>query len=209
MGQSRCREAAGFTMLEALVAIVVLAFGVLGVANLLIKSYRFAQQSSYDIVALQIANDMAERMRANDDVTNAGGYSGFDSNNGIPTVSDAANPYVTPCTGAPAVCAPLTATFDQAEWARQIKNSLPGGRAVVCRDATAFNVSTGYDWGCTAAPGVPQNKTPLVVKIGWVSRFTDTGGTDVPSGTKMADSRSATGAATPQIVLIVLPGVDN
>ena len=31
MGQSRCRGAAGFTMLEALVAIVVLAFGVLGI----------------------------------------------------------------------------------------------------------------------------------------------------------------------------------
>ena len=62
MGQSRCRGAAGFTMLEALVAIVVLAFGVLGVANLLIKSFRFAQQSSYDVVALQLANDMADRI---------------------------------------------------------------------------------------------------------------------------------------------------
>jgi len=209
MGQSRCREAAGFTMLEALVAIVVLAFGVLGVANLLIKSFRFAQQSSYDVVALQIAADMADRMRANDDVTNAGGYSTFDSDKGIPTVSDANNPYITPCAAESAACAALMATFDEAEWARQIKSSLPGGRAVVCRDATAFNANTGYAWGCTAAPGVPVNSTPLVVKIGWVSRFTDTGGTDVPTGKTMADSRGANGAPTPQIVMVVMPGIDN
>jgi type IV pilus assembly protein PilV len=78
-------------MLEALVAIVVLAFGVLGVANLLIKSFRFAQQSSYDVVALQLANDMADRMRANLVQTNAGAFDNFDTKLGIPQISDANN----------------------------------------------------------------------------------------------------------------------
>ena len=208
MGQSRCREAAGFTMLEALVAIVVLAFGVLGVANLLIKSFRFAQQSSYDIVALQIANDMADRMRANDSLTNTGTYDNFDTGSGSGTVSDGNNPYVTPCAGASSACAALTAAFDKAEWVRQVQAGLPGGRAVVCRDATAFDNNAGYDWPCAAAPAGAA-ATPLVVKIGWVSRFTDTGGTDVPTGTKMADSRDAKGVAKPLIVVVVLPGATN
>nr|WP_303678147.1 prepilin-type N-terminal cleavage/methylation domain-containing protein [Ralstonia mannitolilytica] len=34
-------KALGFTMLEALIAVLILAVGVLSVANLLIKSYRF------------------------------------------------------------------------------------------------------------------------------------------------------------------------
>lgn len=208
MGQFRCREAAGFTMLEALVAIVVLAFGVLGVANLLVKSFRFAQQSSYDIVALQIANDMADRMRANDALTRAGAYDKFDTSNGAPAIADNANPYVTPCTGDAKTCAPLTAAFDQAEWARMIAANLPKGRAVVCRDATAFNLDTGYDWGCAMGPG-GATATPLVVKIGWVSRFADTGGTDVPAGSKLADSRDAKGDAKPQIVVTILPGVEQ
>ena len=200
MGQSRCRGAAGFTMLEALVAIVILAFGVLGVANLLVKSFRFAQQSSYDVVALQMANDMADRMRANDAAMLAKAYDNFDSNSGIPAVPAPANLYKTGCTGASAACALLTAAFDQGEWARQVQAALPGGRVLICRDANAFNVTSGYDWPCTVGA---TTTTPLVVKIGWVSRFSDT------AETQMADSRTADGIAKPQIVVVVTPGVNN
>ncbi|RZT41397.1 type IV pilus modification protein PilV [Cupriavidus agavae] len=203
MGQYRCREAAGFTMLEALVAIVVLAVGVLGVANLLIKSFRFAQQSSYDVVALQLANEMADRLRANDAVTNtAGGYDTFDTNNGIPNLADNANPYRVACGGNAATCAPLTAAFDQAELSRQVQSNLPKGRAVICRDASSFNNDTGFSWNCVPGAGGAAS-TPLVIKIGWVSRFTESNGSNQP------DATDARGNAKPQIAVVVLPGASN
>lgn len=197
MGQSRCRGAAGFTMLEALVAIVVLAFGVLGVANLLIKSFRFAQQSSYDVVALQLANDMADRMRANLVQTNAGAFDNFDTKLGIPQISDANNLYKTACAGASSVCQPIVAAFDTAEWARRVTAGLPGGRAVICRDTNTWT-TTGYLWDCNDTGGA---NAPLVIKIGWISRFNDS------TDTGTADGLAADGSATVQIVVVVSPGV--
>lgn len=199
MGQSRCREAAGFTMLEALVAIVVLAFGVLGVANLLIKSFRFAQQSSYDVVALQLANDMADRMRSNVLQVNAGTFTNFDTLAGIPQLSDANNLYAAACGGASAVCQPIAAAFDIAEWARRVTSTLPGGRAVICRDTNTWT-AIGYSWACNGAGG---GNAPLVVKIGWISRFNDS--TDAST----ADGKAADGSATVQIVVVVSPGVSS
>ncbi|SDC20318.1 type IV pilus assembly protein PilV [Cupriavidus sp. YR651] len=211
MGQSRCRRAAGFTMLEALVAIVVLAFGVLGVANLLIKSFRFAQQSSYDIVAMQLANDMAERMRSNGNLTDSGTFNAIDTQNGAPVVTGPGNLYNGACTGGAATCAPLAANFELAEWTQRVQSSLPGGRAIICRDATTYGLTTGYQWACNAATGGTNSTTdtPLVIKIGWVSRFTDRQGTDIATGTTMTDSVGANGTATPQMVVVVLPGVKS
>ena len=205
MGQSRCREAAGFTMLEALVAIVVLAFGVLAVANLLLKSFRFAQQSSYDVLALQLANDIADRMRANGAQINAGTFDNFDTKLGIPQISDATNLYKTACANTPANCGPISATFDIAEWSRRVTSSLPGGRAVICRDANTWTAGSGYTWSCNAVAGgnASTKDTPLVVKIGWLSRFNDSSDTGTPDGNQ------ADGTASVQIVVVVSPGVAN
>ncbi|GJG96622.1 type IV pilus modification protein PilV [Cupriavidus pauculus] len=205
MGQSRCREAAGFTMLEALVAIVVLAFGVLAVANLLIKSFRFAQQSSYDVVALQLANDISDRMRANGAQIIAGTFDNFDTKQGVPQIADGTNLFKTPCTGSTATCGPISAVFDLAEWSHRVITSLPSGRAVICRDSNTWTQGTGYTWDCKAVPGGTgsQKDTPLVVKIGWLSRFND----DSDTGT--ADGNLADGSAKVQLVVVVSPGVDK
>ncbi len=104
----RCRGAAGFAMLEALVAIVVLAVGVLGVASLLLNSSRFTQQASYDTTAMQLATEMAERMRANPAVSQTGAAVEaitqnryfIDTATGQPPALTAANsPYAIACPG--------------------------------------------------------------------------------------------------------------
>jgi type IV pilus assembly protein PilV len=209
MGQSCRRGAAGFTMLEALAAIVVLAFGVLGVANLLIQSFRFAQQSSYDIVALHLANDMADRMRANEGQTLDKAFDNVDTETTFTSIADAGNLYKTRCTAAPDRCARVTAAFDLAEWASRVKSSLPGGRAVICRDASTYSLASGYAWPCSQPDANNPANTPLVIKIGWVSRFSDRTGADIPAGTTMPDASAANGAATPQFAMVVLPGVDR
>ena len=55
----------GFTLIEVLVTLVILMFGLLGIAGLMAKGQRVSFEAFQRHQALQIANDMAERLRAN------------------------------------------------------------------------------------------------------------------------------------------------
>jgi type IV pilus assembly protein PilV len=55
----------GVTLIEVLVALFVLAVGLLGVISLQAETLKLNQQSFTSTQALFFANDMAERMRAN------------------------------------------------------------------------------------------------------------------------------------------------
>jgi type IV pilus assembly protein PilV len=56
---------AGFSMIELLVAIVVLALGLLGFALLQTMSLRFAQSANHRTQATNLAYDLLDQMRAN------------------------------------------------------------------------------------------------------------------------------------------------
>lgn len=55
----------GFSLLEVLIAVVVLAFGLLGFALLQTTSVRFVQSANYRTQATNLAYDMTEMMRSN------------------------------------------------------------------------------------------------------------------------------------------------
>lgn len=59
------RRAAGFTLIEVLVALVVMTVGMLGVAVLYVEGLRLNRTSIYRTTAVAMAADMAERIRAN------------------------------------------------------------------------------------------------------------------------------------------------
>jgi type IV pilus assembly protein PilV len=63
---------AGFTMVEVLVALVVLAIGLLGIAGLLLKSLQSGRTATYRTQAINLAADLADRIRMNR--TAIGGY---------------------------------------------------------------------------------------------------------------------------------------
>ncbi|WP_439683228.1 Type IV pilus assembly protein PilV [Cupriavidus oxalaticus] len=209
MGQC-CRGAAGFAMLEALVAIVVLAVGVLGVASLLLNSSRFTQQASYDTTAMQLATEMAERMRANPAVSQTGAAAEavtpnryfIDTATGQrPAVTAANSPYAVACAAASAVCARQLADFDVAEFWDRVTGALPGGRAVVCRDMVAYDQATGFSWACTPSTTGRLDDAPVVIKIGWISRLS---GRTVAAQTDLADM-----ATRPQLVIVATQGTVN
>lgn len=54
----------GFTLLEALIAVVILSVGLLGVAAMQLKSLQFSQNSYQRSVAISQANDAVERLWA-------------------------------------------------------------------------------------------------------------------------------------------------
>jgi type IV pilus assembly protein PilV len=55
----------GFTLIEALVALVVLAIGLLGIAALNLDALRSGRTAIYRTQAINLASDMADRIRAN------------------------------------------------------------------------------------------------------------------------------------------------
>lgn len=63
--RSRARTAAGFTLIEVLIAILVMAFGLLGFAMMQTMSLRFAQAANQRTQATNLAYDLLDQMRAN------------------------------------------------------------------------------------------------------------------------------------------------
>jgi len=59
------RRVAGFTLVEALVALVVLSIGMLGIAALYMETLRAGRSALYRTEAVSLAADLADRIRAN------------------------------------------------------------------------------------------------------------------------------------------------
>lgn len=75
-GQTRNTRASmrGFTLLEVLVAVLVLSIGLLGLAGLMASSLKNAHSAYQRTQATWLAYDMLDRMRANRAVALAKGY---------------------------------------------------------------------------------------------------------------------------------------
>lgn len=154
----------GFTLIEVLVAVLVLVIGILGAAGAQVASLRARHGSALLSNGVQLAGALADRMRANPGPLGAG---------------DGANPYLrlhydAAAEGAPAAAATCfgaqqcdsaqLAAFDIAETRQALYQGFPGGRVTVCRDLLA----AGGSWACSDAPGAP-----VVVKLGWLRRMAD------------------------------------
>ena len=163
------RGSRGFTLLEVLVSIVVVALGLLGIAGLNVAGIRHNQLASVRSVAMQQAYDIAERMRANWVAEAAGAY------NVVPI--PAQDPGVE-CTGAAANCTPAqVAQVDLYLWNHRNALLLPNGYGVVCHtsmvdagEPPAFAGGNG-DPKCDNSAG-----SPYVIKIWWDEREPDRNG---------------------------------
>jgi type IV pilus assembly protein PilV len=112
----------GFTLIEVLVALVVMAVGMLGIAGLYIESLRSGQMSVSYTNAVTLAASMADRIRANSAA--AAAYTGFAVGNG--TAGTAANN----CVNGIADCnAAQLAVDDWFWWYEDVKDQMPEGRS--------------------------------------------------------------------------------
>ncbi|SNS32104.1 type IV pilus assembly protein PilV [Noviherbaspirillum humi] len=152
----------GFTLIEVLVSILLLAIGVIGCANLVLQALRSQKQSGYRSAAVQLASEMADMVR-NRTVPlpqNGGGDYEFDAARpgAIPPTSDFS------CFTS--VCDPdIAAGQHLADWRQRVASALPGARVVICRDSAPWDrASRKLKWSCDHRAGAP-----LVIKIGWRS----------------------------------------
>jgi len=72
----------GVGLIEVLVALVVVSFGVLGMASLQLTGMKHSSGGFNRSKALLYAQNMATRLRINTEAVNAGAYNALDSNNG-------------------------------------------------------------------------------------------------------------------------------
>jgi type IV pilus assembly protein PilV len=62
---NRPRHQAGFSMIEVLIALVVLAFGLLGLALMQTLNLRYTQSAQQRTLAVNLASELLDTMRAN------------------------------------------------------------------------------------------------------------------------------------------------
>lgn len=116
--------AQGFTLLEVLIAVVVLSFGLMGLAGIQAVGVKNTHSANLRTLAVQQAYDMADRMRANAAGVNAAGATG--SYDAI-TATIPADPG---CISSG--CSPvLLAQYDQFVWNTNNNAMLPAGSGTV------------------------------------------------------------------------------
>lgn len=71
---NKAARARGASLLEVLVAILILSFGMLAMAGLHSVAFKYGKMSQFRGVATQLAADLADRMRANPEGAVNGGY---------------------------------------------------------------------------------------------------------------------------------------
>lgn len=134
----------GFTLVEVLVALVVLSIGLLGIAALYVESLRAGREALTRSNGVTLAGDMADRIRANRQAGAAYRKAATDVGNLDLNCEQG---------GTSANCTPaVMAAYDIAAWENAIKATLPGG-----------NEATGI-----IAVDTSTNPSTYVITVSWV-----------------------------------------
>jgi len=153
------RVRAGFTLVEVLVALVVVALGIAGAAALQTLAVRAARDAAHLSDGTRLARSLAERMRANPRALalpdNPYLHLDYEAGSGAPTAPP-------PCYADANCDADALARQDVFEVADAVAANFPAGRIRVCRDAGEPDAAGVLPWTCAAEDGAP-----IVVKLGW------------------------------------------
>ncbi len=125
----------GATMIEVLVALFLLAVGLLGTLSLQNTGQRSNQSAMFSSVAIVLARDMANRIGANNNQFTTDDdalYGGIDTEN----VTGTATTCSVDCDQS------TIKIMDEGQWAEEIKGRLPGGRGTVSIDDDGVHLVT-------------------------------------------------------------------
>lgn len=170
----RHKTEAGFSLIEVLVAIIVLSIGMLGAVGMQATALQSNKETRYQALAITLGKDLADKMRGNHTVA-------------IKTVA-AENPYLfdttlstsppTPAglincfSGAAGCASPLNlATWDVFEWQQRAQAALPTPRVQVCFDDDPFDSTGKARWSCAPGAGGAGGSV-AVLKMSWTRNNT-------------------------------------
>ncbi len=147
----------GFTMLEVMVTLVILSFGLLGLAALIMTGVRLSHQSYLQTQAVLLAYDILDRIRANSRQCVVGCQ--YENSTSAP-----ASP--PDCLSSSCADPNDFATFDLARWHAALQRQLPNGRGAVCRGT--LTVTPPSSFTCTVSASATD--TRYAVSIVWVEQ---------------------------------------
>ena len=189
------RKLAGFSLLEVLISIIILSFGLLGMVGLQAAAIRANRDARIQSAAVNLARELAEMMRGNKDIsllTAANPYVGHFNTSPMAAATPAYCLNVatgtTPCANGTQI-----ANAQMTEWLTRVDADLPSPVVRVCIDSAPFDASGVARWACDAT----GTGATTVIKIGWTRSVTD----------KTQQGAAALERATkPSIVFPVTPG---
>lgn len=123
----------GFSLVEVLIALIIMSVGMLGIAGLYVQSMQAGRTSMFRHHAVTMAGDVADRIRANPRAGVA--YVGFGADNGCVATGNDCNEAA-------------MAANDIFLWDEQVTDSLPGGSVSVAFDDTVMppEYTIRIDW---------------------------------------------------------------
>ena len=139
----------GFSLVEVLIALVIMSVGMLGIAGLFVQGMQAGRTSVLRHHAVTLAGDIADRIRANPRAGAA--YEGAGGDNG--------------CVGYGNDCDEATmAAHDVFLWQQQAVDSLPVGAVAVVFDnsVTPPLYTIGVSW---AEPGFPNMGYTIAIPV--------------------------------------------
>ena len=139
----------GFTLLEAMVAMVVFSVGLLGLGALQMAGMNNTQSALYQSIATHLAYDMADRIRSNPGGVQASQYD--DLPIGIPGTNPSCDSSMCSVT--------QIAQRDHFQWATNLRDMLPGGVGSVLGDGTTFTITVMWDNAKNGATGTNCDPT--------------------------------------------------
>ncbi len=137
------RAERGFSLIEVLIALIIMSVGMLGIASLYVQSMQAGRTSLFRHNAVTLAGDVADRMRANP--TGANAYTGAGADNS--------------CIDGGVNCSNVQmAAQDILGWSQQAVDTLPNGAVAITFDNTVippvYTIAITWD-----EPGQTQNYT--------------------------------------------------
>lgn len=133
---SSLRYLRGFAMLEILITISVLSFGLMGLAGLQLMGMKY-NYSAYQRSQITILTaDIVDRMRANRNVALTGSYD----------IAVGLQPGKSSCNGVGANCTVnAMAAADLYDWKQAMSTILPSGDGSIVRNGTNFTITVQWD----------------------------------------------------------------
>ncbi|TNE92930.1 MAG: type IV pilus modification protein PilV [Gammaproteobacteria bacterium] len=147
-------SSAGVGLIEVLIAMLVMAVGILGFVGLQTTAKRTGYEAMQRSTAVYLINDVLERMRSNSPAVYGGNYS-------VSNLGNASRGNTAPgCLDTSSCLSSEIASYDLWEWEQRLDGAVEGGRGGLVSPRGCINVNDGFITVAIAWRGYSEGVDP-------------------------------------------------